>query len=78
MPQPSTVLNAAKIVIDRTEKLDRDITPDDTLIDVTKLSTDLLRLLQAELRQIAERDGKAKAPPPIPWPIVGQVHTPRS
>jgi hypothetical protein len=54
MPPPSTVLNAAKTVLDRTEKLDTDVPPDDTLIDVTKLSTPLLRMLQAELRQIAE------------------------
>jgi hypothetical protein len=30
-------------------------------------------MLQAELRQIAEREGKAKAPPPIPGPTVGQT-----
>jgi hypothetical protein len=66
------------MVLDRTEKLNTDAPPDDTLIDVTKLSTPLLRMLQAELRQIAEREGKAKAPRPIPGPTVGQVHKPRS
>jgi hypothetical protein len=50
MLHPSTVLNAAKIVLHGTEKLDTDIPPDHTLIDVTKLSTPLLRMLQAELR----------------------------
>jgi hypothetical protein len=66
MLHPSTVLNAAKIVLHRTGKLDTDIPPDHTLIDVTKLSTPLLRMLQAELRQIAEREFNAKASPPVP------------
>jgi hypothetical protein len=47
MPQPSTVLNAAKIVLARTEKLDTEVPPDATLIDVTNLSTPLLLMLQS-------------------------------
>jgi hypothetical protein len=55
MLHPSTVLNAAKIVLDRAEKLKIDKPPDDTLIDVTKLPTPLLRMLKAELQQIQQR-----------------------
>jgi hypothetical protein len=50
MRHPSSVLNAAKIVLDRAEKLKIRNPPDDTLIDLTKLSTPLLRMQQAELR----------------------------
>jgi hypothetical protein len=71
MLHPSTVLNAAKTVLDRTEKLNTDAPPDDTLIDVTKLSTPLLRMLQAELRQIAEHESKVKGSPPVPGPTEG-------
>jgi hypothetical protein len=39
MLHPSTVLKAAKIVLDRAEKLKIGNPPDDTLIDVTKLSS---------------------------------------
>jgi hypothetical protein len=66
-----TVLNAAKTVLDRTEKLDAGRLPDDTLVDVTKLSTPLLRMLQAELRQIAEHESKVKGSPPVPGPTEG-------
>jgi hypothetical protein len=61
MLHPSTVLNAAKIVLDRAEKLNIGNPPDDTLIDVTKLSTPLLRMLQAELQQIEQRESQAVA-----------------
>jgi hypothetical protein len=50
-----TVLNAAKIVLDRTLD-DEDKPPANTLIDVSKLSTPLLRMLQAELEQIQQRE----------------------
>jgi hypothetical protein len=56
-----TVLNAAKTVLDRTEKLYIAKPPDDTLIDVTKLSTLLLRMLQAELQQIQQRQSQGVA-----------------
>jgi hypothetical protein len=78
MLRPSTVLDAAKIVLDRTEKLDAGRPPDDTLIDVSQLSTPLLRMLEAELRQIAERESKAKASPPVPGPTKRHPHEPRS
>jgi hypothetical protein len=63
-----TVLNAAKTVLDRTEKLEAGRGPGKTLVDVSRLSTPLLELLQAELRQIAERDSKTKSSPPVPGP----------
>ena len=60
-----TVLSAAKIVLDHILD-DEDEPPANTLIDVSKLSTPLLRMLRAELRLIAERESKAKASPPVP------------
>jgi hypothetical protein len=63
-----TVLNAAKTVLDRTEKLNIAKPPDDTLIDVTKLSTPLLRMLKAELRQIQQRQSHTVAAVPSPTP----------
>jgi hypothetical protein len=73
-----TVLNAAKTVLDFTEKLNAAKPPDRALVDVTKLSTPLLRLLEAELRQIAERESKAKGSPPVLRPTEGQPHEPTS
>jgi hypothetical protein len=60
MLHASTVLNAAKIVLDRAEKLKIGNPPDDTLIDFTKLSTPLLQMLQAELRQIEQRESQGR------------------
>jgi hypothetical protein len=62
-----TVLNAAKIVLDHTLD-DEDEPPANTLIDVSKLSTPLLRMLQAELRQIAMRESQNKAAVSQPTP----------
>jgi hypothetical protein len=67
-----TVLNAAKTVLDHTEKLQAGRGPGKTLIDVSKLSTPLLRMLRAELAQIQRREaeamGKVPSPPPTPVP----------
>jgi hypothetical protein len=63
MLHPSTVLKAAKIVLDRAEKLKIGNPPDDTLIDVTKLSTPLLRMLRAELLQIEQRESQWNSRP---------------
>jgi hypothetical protein len=72
MLHPSTVLNAAKIVLDRAGKTKIGKPPDDTLIDVTKLSTPLLRMLQAELRQIEHRQSQAVAAL-VPWIEIGYL-----
>jgi hypothetical protein len=61
----STVLNAAKIVLDRTLD-DEDEPPANTLIDVSQLSTPLLKMLNAELEEIQRRESRAMAALPSP------------
>jgi hypothetical protein len=67
-----TVLNAAKIVLDHTLD-DEDKPTADTLIDVSKLSTPLIRMLHAELQEIQRRESRAVAAVPSSTDSVGEL-----